>query len=202
MTTVMDLVLVFLGSGAGVAITSLILEHWRHKRSRTESARHLAIRIAFELEGYAIDCAEKANDHQLACSSAGHAGTYLGTVPAPPSLPESTAYSLIDADVLEAILDFPQRCKMASSEAAFWWDAVGDMDCVRTAASGNTIKMGALAIRIAQRLRQRHRLPTRDLTFGEWDIATFFDEEARRIAELDAKRAQLEHKDSGGDIST
>ena len=183
---------IFLASGASVALVSLGLENWRHRRSRKDRIRHLALRIVFSLEGYAIECGEKLNDHMLATDNDGHAGTYMVTVPQPPAFPDSLDYALIKSDILEAILDFPQRCTMAGREPAFWWDVIADIDCVRNAAAENTIKMGEHAIRLALQIRKEYKLPQRDLTFGKWNIAEFFEREFSRISELEAKRAEAD----------
>ncbi len=178
-----------LASGASVALVSLGLEHWRHRRSRKDRIRHLALRIVFSLEGYAIECGEKLSDHKLAMDHDGQAGKYMSNVPQPPSFPDSLDYALMKSEILEAILDFPQRCQMADREPAFWWDVIADIDCVRNAASENTVKMGVRAIQLAQRIRKEYKLPERNLTFGKWDIVEFFEIEFSRISELDSRRA-------------
>jgi hypothetical protein len=181
MVSVADFLVVLFGSGTGVALTSLGLEQWRQHRSREEGVRHLALRVAFHLEGYAIECADRIGDHELA--SDGHGGRHLGSVPQPPDFPESAAFSLMKADVLEDILDFPQRCQMANEETRFVWEAVGDPGSVGTAARENTLKMGERALHVAGRLRREYKLPGRDLTFGKWDVHEWFKEELRSIPE-------------------
>jgi hypothetical protein len=188
--SIADFLLVLLGSGAGVSLTSLGLEQWRQFRSREDSVRHLSLRLAFHLEGYAIECANKIGDHELATDSDGHAGRYLGSVPQPPALPESTAFMLIKAELLEAILDFPQRCQMADEETRFVWEVVGDPDSVRTAAQENAVKMGEHALYLAGRIRRECKLPKRDLTFGKWNAHKFFETELKRIQELEASRTK------------
>ena len=59
MNTLWQILAVLVGSGTGAALASVVLEHWRYRRSRQEGARYLAIRLAFALEGYSIQCAEK-----------------------------------------------------------------------------------------------------------------------------------------------
>ena len=54
--TLSDFAWILLASGTGAALASMGLEIWRHHRSRTESVRHLAMRLTFGLEEYAQLC--------------------------------------------------------------------------------------------------------------------------------------------------
>jgi hypothetical protein len=65
---------VFLGSGAAIAVSKMIYEYRKDRRQRADAIEYLAIQFAFLLEGYAIECANKVNDHKTAKQSDGHAG--------------------------------------------------------------------------------------------------------------------------------
>ncbi len=185
-------VTVMLGSGASIAIARIVSDHRRDKRQRADAAEYLALQLAFLLEGYAIDCAGKVSDHSMAVSSEGHVGKEIGAVPASPSFPESDAYKLLDRAILNDLLDFPQRCRMAQEAAMAWWDVVGDEDACSTAMLENTLSMGGAAIEIAKGLRKKYALGDRSLKFGEWDIESFFVEELRTLAERVAKRKRAD----------
>src|SRR5665213_470230 len=134
---IFNLVTVFLGSGAALAVSKMIFEYRKDRRQRADATEYLAIQLAFLLEGYAIDCANKANDHKTAEQFDGHAGALIGSIPTPPPFPEGDAYKLLDRTLLNDLLDFPQRCQMAHEEAMFWWNVVGDEDCCSVALEEN-----------------------------------------------------------------
>jgi hypothetical protein len=187
-----NLVTVFLGSGAAIAVAKIFFEHHRDRRQRIDAAEYLALQLAFLFEGYAIECADKTNDQRTADDSDGAAGSAIGRVPQLPPLPESDAYKLLDRARLNDVLDFPQRCQMANEAAMFWWDVVGDNDCCRNAMEENTLVMGGRAVDIAKKLRTTYALGSRDLTFGEWNIEEFFSQELTKLAKIEQERRQAE----------
>jgi hypothetical protein len=118
-TFISNLVTVFLGSGAAIAVAKIFFEHRKDRQQWIDATEYLALQLAFLFEGYAIECADKASDHRTAISSDGHAGSLIGRVPQLLPLPESDAYKLLDRTVLNDVLDFPQRCQMANEAALF-----------------------------------------------------------------------------------
>jgi hypothetical protein len=188
-----------LGSGFAIALIKVGFDAYKLRddgRRREDNRRHLALRLAVYLEGYAVLCASNAADHQLANITGGHPGTELKEVPVPGALPESTAYELLDPDMLDAVLDFPQRRHMASISALSNWDVTGDEDRFADDLEATTIEMGTLALEIAGRLRAKYALPPRKLSFREWNIATYFAEEAKRLAEVEKKRKAKPENDT------
>jgi hypothetical protein len=188
-----NLITVFLGSGAAIAVAKIFFEHRKDMRQRIDAAEYLALQLAFLFEGYAIECADKASDHRFAIDSGGHAGQSIGRVPDLSTLPESDAYKLLDRSCLNDVLDFPQRCQMAN-EAAMFWEDVGHPDCCSVALEENTLQMGSRALDIARNLRRIYALHSRDLTFEEWDIEEFFYRKLRELEELKQKRAQWDRE--------
>jgi hypothetical protein len=78
---------VILGSGAAIAIVRLIFDNKKEKRERAEATKYLAIQLAFQFEGFTLECARGVSDHQTAVDNDGHAGAFLSKVPSPPQLP-------------------------------------------------------------------------------------------------------------------
>jgi hypothetical protein len=185
---ILNLVTVFLGSGAAIAVTRLITDYRKDRRKRADAVEYLAFQPAFAFEGYAVECANRASDHDTARRSDGHAGQLIGRVPPLPNLPESDAYKLLDRCLLNDVLDFPQRCQMANVAAMFWWDIVGDEDCCVQALEENTILTGGRAVDIAKRLRIRYKLGSRDLKFGTWNINDFFTKGLTKLEEVMSRR--------------
>ena len=168
----LDLFLMVISGGIGAGAATIGWEFWQRRHSRNEDVRHLALNVAVVLEGYAIEVSHKLGDHQLANDSAGAAGNFIASIPVPPPFPESTHYRLMTPSLLDRILDFPQRCKMADLEVQFWWEAVGEIDDVRASAYKGAAKMGALAVSLSSEIRTQYDLPARELSFGDWDIVT------------------------------
>jgi hypothetical protein len=175
-----------------IAITKIVFEYRRDRRQRIDDTKYLALQLAFLFEGYAIECADKANDQRTADDSDGAAGSAIGRVPQLPPLPESDAYKLLDRARLNEVLDFPQRCQMANEAAMFWWDVVGDHDCCHNAMEENTLLMGGRAVDIAKKLRTTYGLDPRDLTFGKWNIEEFFSKELTKLDKIEQDRRQAE----------
>jgi hypothetical protein len=185
-----NFVTVVLGSGAAIAITRLVFDYRREKRQRNDATKFLAVRLAFHLEAYAVECAGQSSDHDTAIEHQGHAGQLIGAVPQPGPFPESDAYQYLAGALLNEVLDFPQRCKMAQRAAMFWWDMLGDKDATDGAMGENTVRMGSLALDIARRIRQAHRLGPRDLTFGQWNIDEYFSGALKKVAAREKREAE------------
>jgi hypothetical protein len=181
-----------LGSGVVAALTQSFFDNRRTAKSKREAVSYLALRLAYLLEGYAIDCASKEADHDTAIEHEGDAGSFLAEVPVLPDLPTSDAYQLLDTKTLGQILDLPQRREMAQQAAMFWWDMVADEGATRVALGENTITMGFLALKIAKDLRSSYHLGSRDLTFGRWDIVQHYEKEMRKVAAAEAHREKME----------
>jgi hypothetical protein len=188
----LQLVTVFLGSGAAIAVAKILFEHRREALQRRDSTEYLALQLAFQLESYAIECARKISDHRLAKEYQGDVGQIIARVPMLAPFPQSEAYRQIDRALLDDVMDFPQRCEMSNQAALFWWEVVGDPDCCNVAMEENTIQMGTRALDIARRLRTHYKLPARNLTFGKWNLDKFFSEELTKLQAVEIRRQEAD----------
>jgi hypothetical protein len=179
-----------LGSGFAIALIKVGFDAYKlrnDKQQRERNRPHLALHLAVYLEGYAAQCASEVDDHELAKSCDGHAGNYLMRVPDPGPLPE-VAFDLLDIEIVDALLDFPQRCQMAQASADSCWDIIREVDEFQKLVGVATIKMGMSAMEIARRLRNTYGLKPRDMTFGTWDVDEFFADRAARLAKIEKER--------------
>ena len=195
MDTFISLLPSFFGSGAAIAIITiakLCFEESRERKKREEATQYLALLLAIQFEGYAIDCASKASDHKTAIEHEGDVGNVIDRVLQPQAPPVSESYQLLDRVILDAVFGFSQRCQMAQEAAMFWWHVVGDEDCCNSAMEENTIKMGGEALEISESLRSKYKLGDRRLEFGEWEIRSFFKRELKLLQDKEAKRKQWE----------
>jgi hypothetical protein len=190
---------VFLGSGAAIAIIKLIFDNRKERRERSEATKYLAIQLAFQFEGFAIECAQGVSDHQTAVENDGHAGALLWKVPSPAQLPTSEAYRFMESAILSHVLAFSQQCRMAQLAADFWVDTVGDRDCYQAAVEENTVSMGSEALDIARAIRNASQLGGRALTFAKWNIDDFLAVEMRKVKERIERQERMkrEHDASG-----
>jgi hypothetical protein len=176
------LVTTFLGSGASFTLLTLIFDHRRRQQEREESAGFLALRIAFQLEAYAIACAAVASDHELARDSDQHAGKLTNDIPALAALPKSEAYHLLDKTLVHAVFEFPQRRDIARQAADIYLEGAADPDSYSEALQKSTVQLGAEAISVAKRLRRCHGQPERSLSWGNgFELAAFFAEIQGRL---------------------
>lgn len=174
-----QVVTVMLGSGAAFAFLN-----WRtERRRRIDDVEFLATTLAVQFEGYAIDCADKVSDHQLATDSDGCAGKLIGKIPDFNLVTQHEGYRLLDRAVLDEILQFPQERLLAERAAIFWWDVVGDPDCCNNAYRDNTVKVAHHALMLATKLRSRYKLPKRSMAYGEWDIREFLAKEVQKLSD-------------------
>ncbi|MBI1309806.1 hypothetical protein GC176_00750 [bacterium] len=126
-----DLLSTVVTSALVATVANAILNAWLDSRKARHETRFNALAAAVTLEGYAITCAEKLCDHDLADSSDGHAGTHLASVPALPDLAVVTGFLRSDflmflvrprkADIADRLLTFPQEVRQADQAVSFWW---------------------------------------------------------------------------------
>jgi hypothetical protein len=169
-----------LTSAIVATVVGAVINAWLESRKSRSTTRMDALTAAVALEGYAIGCADRLQDHENAVSSDGHAGQYLVSVP---TLPEVRVVAGFlkprRASVANRLLAFPQEVLQADQEAAFWWDVVGDHDATGNVATLRTAEMGLQSLALAADLRSAFDLPSRTLVFGEYDIRQVLEKQAR-----------------------
>jgi len=180
----------FLGTGAALGIAKIVVDLRRDWQTRSDARQFAAIKLAFALEDYAVDCAQAASDHADAVEHDNHVGARLKTVPKPPPDPESDAWKYLDRKLLNDILDLPQRAKMAGIDAFFLWYMVGDAESTDVALERNTIFMGAAALKTAKAIRTTYKLEPRNMTFAKWNIDEHFAKKLAEFAADDARQAE------------
>ena len=151
---------------AGAAITA-----WLERGRTKHTTRFDALSAAVALEGYAIQCADRLSDHELAVSSGGHAGAPIGNVPELPELSVVAGFLRPKkASIANRIMVFPQEIRQADQYVAFMWDVTADIEEVRDAAVSKAASMGLQALLLAEDIRSAFKLPARELEFGKFDV--------------------------------
>ncbi|MED5523826.1 MAG: hypothetical protein VX447_03610 [Pseudomonadota bacterium] len=178
-----ELIATILTSALVSTIAGVAINAWLESRKTRQATRLDALKIAIQLEGYSINCADKLADHNTAVSSEGHAGKKLGAVPNLPEL--KVAVGILrpkKAAVANKLLIFPQEYAQAEQSAAFWWDVVGDPDCSTSETVNQTAKLGLKSLELAKDIREAFNLPLRELVFGEYNVQNVLKENIREDA--------------------
>lgn len=171
---------VILASSLTSAVVTTALNSWLESRKARRFEKLDALKIAVALEGYAIGCADKIGDHRTAESSDGHAGRYMANLPSLPDMDVSPGlWNGRKVNAVGDMLIFTQEICQAEQRVVFWWDVVGDMECVRNEAVEQSAKMGLRSIEIASNIREAFGLPERELVFGEYEIKAVLKNKGR-----------------------
>jgi hypothetical protein len=163
-TTVVTSALV--ATAAGAAINA-----WLDSRKSRHTTRFDALSAAVVLEGYAVTCADKVCDHDLALSSGGCVGSFLGRIPDLPELSVVAGFLRPKkASVANRLMIFPQEIRQADQYIAFCWDVTGDVDEARNATVGQVAQIGLKALELATDMREAFNLPIREVVFGSFNV--------------------------------
>lgn len=164
-------------SAVVATVAGAAMNAWLESRKSKHVTRLDALSAAVSLEGYAIACADRVADHNLAINSGGHTGSYLSDVPELPELPVAIGFLQPKrASVANKLMIFPQEVRQANQAITFWWNLTGDIEETREAAVSETALIGLKALEISAELRNSFKLPERGLTFGELNIQATLQE--------------------------
>lgn len=167
-------------------IAGAAINYWLQSRKERHVTRFDALTATISLEGYAISCADKLSDHDLARSSDGHAGNYMGSLPELPELSVVAGFLKPEkARVADRLMFFPYEVRQADQVAAFLWQVTTDVDAVRETSAAQAAKMGLRALELASDIRKAFKLPQRSVVFGVFDVRKIL-EEHRQIDEDNA----------------
>lgn len=161
-------------------VVGAVINAWLDSRKSKHATRFDALSTAVALEGYALTCADKMSDHNLALSSNGHAGSFLGSVPELPELSVVAGFlHPKKASVANRLMIFPQEIRQADQYIAFWWDVAADVDQTRSVAVGEVAQIGLNALVLATDIREAFKLPIRELVFGEFNVRQMLESSAK-----------------------
>jgi hypothetical protein len=175
------LITTIITSAVVATVAGAVMNAWLESRKSKHATRFDALSAAVSLEGYAINCADRISDHNLATSSGGHAGSYLADIPELPEL--SVVVGFLQpkrASVANKLMIFPQEARQASQAVAFWWDVTADIEQTREAAVQEAAQIGLKALAIAKELRSAFKLPERHLIFGSFNVRKTLQENIKK----------------------
>ena len=167
----MDTLITTVFTSALVAtVASAVINAWLDTRKSKHTTRFDALNAAVALEGYTLTCAEKLSNHDLALSSDGHIGSYLGSIPELPKLNVVAGFLRPQkASVANDLLVFPQEAEQADQNIAIWHEVAG-VDEVHSAAVEQVAKNALKALKLSCEIREAFGLPSRELVFGSFNV--------------------------------
>lgn len=181
-----------LGSGAAIGLLNVYSVYKAESIKRRDEVGLLATRIAVQLEGYIIQCTDDLSNHEIFSSSKGSAGTSIQRIPKCLDLFHGDSYRLLDRDLLDDILQFPQKIQMAEQELTSLWEVTGDTSLCERRMYRYAVIMGREAVTLSRRLRTRYKLPVRKLVSDDRDMCEFLDTLLSQIEDEDSRR-ELAH---------
>jgi hypothetical protein len=137
-------------------------------REHTRQANYVGLHLAYVFETFAYTCLSAAEDNDTAKSSGGHVGNYIKNVPAFPELPDFD-YRYLDLGILDSVYDFPGQVLFANASMSFAWQVLDDEELMEEGYK-TTLKLAQDSLFIADRIRDRYKLPKRGLEFGGYSV--------------------------------
>ncbi|MGA2793937.1 MAG: hypothetical protein ABSE69_10445 [Roseiarcus sp.] len=156
-----------------------------HRATLKKDARYLAQRVAIILEKFAVHCGNSITDNELHDRSEGHAGERHLTLPAIGPFPAEADWKAIDTDLMDRALSMPNELALADQAILFWWNVVGDEECMQTEANNRAGECGLRAWLLASELRRRCGIPASTLPATSWD---FVNTLRRQVEAAEAQR--------------
>ncbi|MER0508606.1 hypothetical protein ABR850_04005 [Aeromonas veronii] len=152
-------------------VVGALINAWLDSLKSKHATRFDALSTAVALEGYALTCAERIADHDLAISSNGHAGTFLSGIPELPELSVVAGFlHPKKASVANRLMIFHQEIRQSDQYISFMWDVSADVEVARSIAVSEVAHIGLKALVLATEIRSVFRLPIRELVFGEFNV--------------------------------
>ena len=158
----------------GVIIGSLIsfTATWYFtKRTDSRAIRQTAAQLAQYLDAFAHSCAGVISDNDTYSQSDGHAGAKRVSLPLLGAFPNETDLGLVEPIALSRLLSLKLKWQLASDKIQFWWDVVGDPECMPTETDQQCGVLGIEALEIAKMLRKSAQLPKPLYAEFYWDFS-------------------------------
>jgi hypothetical protein len=158
-----------------------------HRAALKRDARYVAQRVAIILEKFAVDCANVINDNDLHNQSKGHDGKRHLCLPELGPLPADADWKALSPKLVDRVLSMPNELALADGAISFWWDVVGDEECMQTETDQRAGTCGLRAWLLASDLRKQYKIPASNLPEIGWNFVDTLrkkDETVRKHAEV------------------
>ncbi len=170
---------IVLGSSfLGAILTNAV--GWLRKHVESSNhARYLALHLAHIFEKYSYMCLSVVEDHDAAESSYGNVGKFLDRIPTFSDLPDFD-YRVLDLELLDRILEFPQQVIFAGEDFSFSW-VVMDRDDAIYIGYKSCVQLAQQSLQISDMVRKKYKLATRALKYGEYSVRERLNEKSSII---------------------
>lgn len=169
-----DIFKIVLGTGAFTAIVNFGLNYFRDSGRNMCVAKTYAVQLATHLECYSLSCAAMIQEYTMYLSSDSHAGEYHKGVPEFSEYPEGMDLTLLDNDLLDQLLMFPNEVSRCQKTIDFWFDIDDEqVPGVRISEAG---RVGSMAIKLAISLRSHYDLQRFNKDRVRWDYVKLLED--------------------------
>lgn len=156
-----------------VAVVVAWLTHYlilnREAKKETRDLNYLALRLAFVLEKFAVDCAGMISDAVLHDDSRGSAGKVHVRLPELGEYPVEADYAMLDQNLLAQALAFRLEIDTGNNAVSFLGEVAHDDDqdgeCRNQCA-----RLGLKALNLSQAFTERYELAPFNLNVNLWDF--------------------------------
>lgn len=167
-----DVLKVAVSTGIVTAIITQLLtwlrELHKDKSANARIASYAALRLAVDLEGFSIACADAISEAHLSQSSGGYAGRVHTKIPDLLPFPADVDWRALEPSISAKILTIRNEITVAQQSIDFWYEV--DHDCVPNACLDQLGLCGYRAWKTAVELRKSYGLPPFDPTVLSWNV--------------------------------
>jgi hypothetical protein len=174
------------------ALLTLVRDIWADRRTRSRSARYLAIRVVCLLDKYVEHCAEVATDDGLCQGQRDPEGCLRAQVSPPdsPEFPQDVDWKSINPELMYRLLSLPNEADAAARRVNAMWEFADppDFDEFFEERQDQYGKLGLAAFALTQEIRKKYRIPPQD--FGEWNPVEHLTKARAQVEEDRRKRRE------------
>ena len=168
-----------LGSGVTTVALSATFNHFSKKKEENVRIQHLALKLAFLFERYAIEANERISQYQFELDAYPNMGEPTMGLPDMSQLPESADYDLLPASIYNEIQDFMDWIGWKRSEANFRHNVEGRLSGYDQSRL-STAQLGEMALKIADQVRSLTDTNARTLVFDDANIRKLLKSEVSK----------------------
>lgn len=167
-----DLLKLILGTGLFSALVSQVIgwfiDWQKDKKTNSRMAQYSALRIAVDMESFAINCAKAISDNDLFIQFSGHAGTQHSKIPTLVKYPDDVDWRSMDASLCARILSFRNEIELSQELVDSWYEF--DYECIPSSCSEQIAICGYRSWALASDLRSFYKLPSFHPEQLSWDV--------------------------------
>jgi hypothetical protein len=146
---------------------------WRiEKKERARRASYAALRLATQLEAYAIECARRIEEVKTSLASNGSYGRLHARLPEIPPYPADIEWKSLESSLLDKVLAFPNQLLMSNDVTTFVAEdnLPEDPETATAECLQHCGYRGIQAWDIATHLRKKYGLKSSNVLSDSWNM--------------------------------